>query len=130
NLRTTPAVDVADHEQALASRLRDGVRDVAAQETNRDTRHGARTLLRAQKEIRGPAVLEQPPLGPEAGRVGVLGFEIPGDDQALRADTRSELRDERGRDVGDSGIRLGKRVRESVGRAYLHGGVVHASISR
>src|SRR3954463_7578534 len=82
-------------EQALADRLRVRIRDLAAQEAHRETRHGAGTLLIAPKQVRCPPLGDAPLFGGESRNPGPLRFEVAGGDHSESLRTRPKLARER-----------------------------------
>ena len=81
-------------EQALAHRLRVGVRDLAAEEIDRERRHRRGPYLRPYVQVGRPAVGLAPLHAAVAGEVGRLADEVAGGDDTLgtRAGARSHDR--------------------------------------
>src|SRR5438105_5591478 len=124
-----PELRVAVGEQALADRLRVGIRDLAAQEAHRETRHGAGTLLLALKQVRGPPFGHAPVFQPELPQLWPPRFEVAGSDHGGGRRARTKLAHEGLGDVGDHELGLREPFLKRIGQAKVERDAVRRGVA-
>ena len=119
-------------EQALAHRLRVGVRDLAAEEADREASPSAADLycVRSSRSAAQPSSLAARPRADSRATSGSSRAEVAGGDDARRSSRAATAPSTLERDVRDDDVRRRQLVRERVGESSVDLDAVRRGVAR